>query len=223
MAEPTRRAGLVSQSVLPAMDFTEMATQLPVGVEVLKTHTHTPCLSLLVYGPSPSHTVDKRVGPPCTSCCSHWCGPSTEGTRAYIHWCCVPRHTSVSNVPTVPSPTPAKLAPGGRARYPAIAPPPTSPNRAGAYVGPYATGPAAATGERTVVQPVSACKITTVVGGQSHANGKENTIAFTQFPHHLSATSPATRGRLPNHPRAMAGARPFPHIPSGPSPGWATG
>ena len=52
MAEPTRRAGLVSQSVLPAMDFTEMATQLQVGVEVLKTHTHTLSLSARVWAQS---------------------------------------------------------------------------------------------------------------------------------------------------------------------------
>ena len=41
MAKPARRAGLVSQLVLPAMDLMEMATQLPVGVEVLQTRTHT--------------------------------------------------------------------------------------------------------------------------------------------------------------------------------------
>ena len=44
MAEPACRAGLVGQSVLLAMDFTGMATQLPVGVEVLQTRTHTPSL-----------------------------------------------------------------------------------------------------------------------------------------------------------------------------------
>ena len=45
------------------------------------TDTHTHPVSLLVYGPSPSHTVDRRVGPPCTSFSSHWCGPSTAGTQ----------------------------------------------------------------------------------------------------------------------------------------------
>jgi hypothetical protein len=62
------------------------------------THTH-PVL-LLVYGPSPSHTVDKRVGPPCTSFSSHWCGPGTAETRTHMHWFCVPCHTKVSKCHT---------------------------------------------------------------------------------------------------------------------------